>query len=51
MAPAQLLLYPSLLEDGEVFAKAGSALVAVASHFDLSLSPTERYPVSALTLP
>ena len=42
----QVLMYPSLLEDAQVFSQAGPALVRIASQFDLSLSPTERYPVS-----
>ncbi|GJP43395.1 hypothetical protein CLOM_g2860 [Closterium sp. NIES-68] len=40
----ELLMYPYLLEDAEVFALAGPALVLVERHFDLSLTPGQRYP-------
>ncbi|CAI5933137.1 unnamed protein product [Closterium sp. NIES-65] len=42
----ELLMYPRVLEDAEVFALAGPALVLVERHFDLSLTPGQRYPVS-----
>ncbi|CAI7814373.1 unnamed protein product [Closterium sp. NIES-54] len=40
----ELLMYPRVLEDAEVFSLAGPVLVLVERHFDLSLTPGQRYP-------
>ncbi|CAI7856058.1 unnamed protein product [Closterium sp. NIES-53] len=47
----ELLMYPRVLEDAEVFSLAGPVLVLVERHFDLSLTPGQRYPVFALAGP
>lgn len=47
----QIFTYPKLLDDDEIFNGFGPLLRLLADHFDLSLSPGQRYPVRSSFLP